>query len=180
MKRKIIVLDRDGVINEDSDQFIKSADEWQPIAGSLEAIAALKKAGWLVAVATNQSGIKRGYYDRAILSQMHIKMQTLLAKLDARVDWVSFSPYLSDCGSVCRKPYSGMLKAIAQRFDIDLKQMPMVGDTLADVQAAQSMAMQPILVKTGKGQRTLASGEPGLQSLPVYANLYEFVTEGLL
>ena len=179
MSPKIIVLDRDGVINEDSDQFIKSADEWQPVAGSLEAIAKLKQAGWIVAVATNQSGIKRGYYDRATLSQMHAKMQSLLANLGAKVDWVSFSPYLSDCGSVCRKPLTGMLQTIANRFDVDLTGAPMVGDSLGDIQSAQAMGMQPILVRSGKGERTLATGDNCLQNIPVYANLSEFVEEWL-
>ncbi|MBE0493679.1 MAG: D-glycero-beta-D-manno-heptose 1,7-bisphosphate 7-phosphatase [Thiomicrospira sp.] len=176
---KIIVLDRDGVINEDSDNFIKSADEWQPIEGSLEAITRLYKAGWTVAVATNQSGIKRGYYDRSTLSQMHIKMQHLLRKQGGRVDWLSYSPYLNDCGSVCRKPLDGMLRAIELRYDCDLKGMPMVGDSLADIKAAQMLGLQPFLVRTGKGERSLASGDKCLQNVPVYANLYEFVKEWL-
>lgn len=176
---KIIVLDRDGVINEDSDNFIKSADEWQPIAGSLEAITRLNKAGWTVAVATNQSGIKRGYYDRATLTQMHIKMQTLLKQQGGRVDWINYSPYLSGCGSVCRKPLDGMLRAIELRFGANLKGMPMVGDSLGDIQAAQMLGLQPFLVQTGKGERSLASGDKCLQNVPVYANLYEFVEEWL-
>lgn len=177
---KIIVLDRDGVINEDSDCFIKSADEWQPIAGSLEAIARLNQAGWIVAVATNQSGIKRGYYDRATLSQMHQKMQSHLASIGGRIDWLSYSPYLSDCGSVCRKPLNGMLRAIELRYNVSLKSCPMVGDSLGDIKAAQSLGLAPYLVLTGKGQRSLASGDKCLQNVPVYANLYEFVEEWLV
>lgn len=176
---KIIVLDRDGVINEDSDNFIKSADEWQPIEGSLEAITRLYKAGWTVAVATNQSGIKRGYYDRSTLSQMHIKMQNLLHKQGGHVDWLSYSPYLSDCGSVCRKPLDGMLRAIELRYACKLKGMPMVGDSLGDIQAAQMLGLKPFLVRTGKGERSLASGDKCLHNVPVYANLYEFVEEWL-
>lgn len=176
---KIIVLDRDGVINEDSDNFIKSADEWQPIPGSLEAIAHLNKAGWTVAVATNQSGIKRGYYDRAILSQMHMKMQMLLKQHGGRIGWLNYSPYLSGCGSVCRKPLDGMLRAIELRFGCNLKGMPMVGDSLGDIQAAQMLGLEPFLVRTGKGERSLASGDKCLQNVPVYANLYEFVEEWL-
>ncbi len=177
MLKKIIVLDRDGVINHDSDAFIKSVDEWQPIAGSLEAIAQLHQAGWTVAVATNQSGIKRGYYDRTTLSAMHQKMQRLLAPLGGRVDWLSYSPYLGDCGSVCRKPLDGMLRAIAQRYHTSLVDCPMVGDTLADVQAARGAGMKPHLVRTGKGERTLASWHE--KDVPVFDNLAAFVQEWL-
>ncbi|UQB42906.1 D-glycero-beta-D-manno-heptose 1,7-bisphosphate 7-phosphatase [Thiomicrospira microaerophila] len=179
MTHKIVVLDRDGVINQDSDAFIKSADEWQPIAGSLEAIARLNEAGWLVAVATNQSGIKRGYYDRANLSQMHQKMQSLLASVGGRVDWLNYSPYLADCGSVCRKPLDGMLRAIELRYGQGLKGMPMVGDSLTDIQAAQQAGLVPYLVKTGKGERTLASQATCLSGVPVYENLAAWVEEWL-
>ena len=175
--RKIIVLDRDGVINQDSDAFIKSADEWLPIAGSIEAIKRLKKAGWLVVIATNQSGIKRGYYCRQTLSQMHQKLVTLLGQ--DSVDWISYAPYLNDDNSPARKPATGMLQAIEQRFGISLKGHPMVGDTLADIQVAQAMQMQPYLVKTGKGERTLASTTGGLQGVTVYEDL-QAVVEALL
>lgn len=175
--RKVIVLDRDGVINHDSDAFIKTVAEWQPIPGSLEAIAQLNQAGWTVAVATNQSGIKRAYYSRSILSGMHQKMQTLLAELGGRVDWISYSPYLADCGSVCRKPLDGMLRAIENRYGVSLQGMPMVGDTEADMQAARAAGMLPHLVLTGKGERTLAhwQGAP----VPVYRDLSTFVKEWL-
>lgn len=174
---KIILLDRDGVINEDSDDFIKSAEEWKPIPGSLEAIVRLNQAGWRVAVATNQSGIKRGLYDRATLSQMHIKMQTLLALQGGRVDWISFSPYLGGCGSVCRKPLDGMLRAVELRYGLSLLGAPMVGDSLADIKAAQKYGLKPHLVLTGKGERTLASQDKCLQNVQIYANLFEFVEE---
>ena len=171
MKQKIIVLDRDGVINHDSDAFIKSADEWLPLDGSLEAIAKLKHAGWTVAVATNQSGIRRGYYARATLSAMHQKMQCLLMKKEAKIDWINFSPYLADDCAPCRKPATGMLTAIENRFNVSLKGAPMVGDTLADIKVALAKGMQPYLVKTGKGQRTLATQDPILKDIPVYNNL---------
>ena len=173
MTQKIIVLDRDGVINEDSDAFIKSADEWHPVDGSIEAIKKLKKAGWLVAVATNQSGIKRGYYSRQTLSEMHQKFVALLG--DDSIDWISYAPYLSDDDSPARKPGTGMLQAIEQRFGLSLKGAPMVGDTLADVKVAMAMGMQPVLVKTGKGERTLATGDALLQELPVFDNLHAVV-----
>ena len=174
---KIIVLDRDGVINEDSDDFIKSAAEWLPIPGSIEAIKRLKKAGWIVAVATNQSGIKRGYYSHQTLSEMHLKFVTLLD--GDKVDWISYAPYLSGDNSPARKPATGMLKAIEKRFNCSLQNAPMIGDTLADIKVAKAMGMQPYLVKTGKGQRTLASDDDSLKNVPVYESLNE-VVEALL
>lgn len=167
--QKIIVLDRDGVINVDSDAYIKSADEWMPEAGSIEAIKALKQAGWIVAIATNQSGIRRGYYGRKQLSEMHQKLQTLLGR--DGVDWISYAPYLAEDQSTARKPKTGMLTAIEQRFGQSLEGMPMVGDTLADMQVARAKKMKPYLVRTGKGERTLASKEAILDGIPVYSNL---------
>lgn len=179
--QKIIVLDRDGVINYDADEFIKSADEWRPLPGSLEAIARLKSHGWWVAVATNQSGIKRGYYSRHTLSAMHQKMQAGLVSFGVKgvqgVDWVSYSPYLTHDHSPSRKPGLGMLQAIEQRFGLSLAGAPMVGDTLADVQAALGKAMQPVLVKTGKGERTLQTQHPLLQQVTVFDDLYTAVED---
>ena len=179
--QKIIVLDRDGVINIDSDAYIKSAKEWLPEAGSIEAIQSLKQAGWLVAIATNQSGIKRGYYSKQQLSAMHQKLQRLLfeAGCKAGVDWINFAPYLTEDNSPARKPNTGMLTAIEQRFGLSLVGMPMVGDTLADMKVAQAKKMQPYLVKTGKGERTLVSNDALLADIPVYSNLQAAV-EALL
>lgn len=167
--KQIIVLDRDGVINEDSDAFIKSPEEWIPVPGSIEAIKQLKKAGWIVAVATNQSGIKRGYYSRPTLSAMHQKFIDLLD--GETVDWISYAPYLSDDNSPARKPGTGMLQAIEQRFNCSLAGAPMVGDTLSDIAVAKAKSMQPYLVKTGKGERTLATEDGLLKNVPVYENL---------
>jgi D-glycero-D-manno-heptose 1,7-bisphosphate phosphatase len=175
--QNIIVLDRDGVINEDSDAYIKSADEWLPIAGSIEAIQRLKAAGWLVTVATNQSGIRRGYYSRQTLSEMHQKLQALVG--GSGVDWISYSPYLTEDKSPSRKPSTGMLTAIEHRFDLPLADCILVGDTLADVKVALAKQMRPILVKTGKGQRTLASQDAVLDNVAVYENL-QAVVEALL
>lgn len=177
--QKVIVLDRDGVINEDSDAFIKSPDEWQPVPGSIEAIAKLKQAGWRVAVATNQSGIRRGYYDRATLSAMHQKLQGLLAEQGAKVDWINFSPYVGDDATPCRKPSTGMLQAIENRFGISLRGMPMIGDTWADMQVAKAKGMRPVLVRSGKGECTLAKHGDELAGIPVYDNLLAAV-EALL
>lgn len=168
----LLILDRDGVINFDSDAFIKSADEWQPIPGSLAAIARFKRAGWQVAVATNQSGIARGYYDRLALRAMHLKLDQLLAsEFDVQLDWLCYAPYLSDQPNVARKPHSGMLRQISLTLNRPLQQQIMVGDTLADVQAAQAAGMRPFLVRTGKGERTLAE-QPGLvKQVAVYDDL---------
>ena len=176
---KVIVLDRDGVINHDSDAFIKSADELLPVDGSIEAIAQLKAAGWKVAIATNQSGIARGYYSRAVLSEMHQKMQALLADAGCAqgVDWISYSPYLGPDNSPARKPGAGMLRSIEKALNVSLKAKPMVGDTLGDMNAALSMGMQPYLVKTGKGERTIAAHADELKAIPVYANLAQLVDE---
>ncbi len=176
---KIIVLDRDGVINQDSDVYIKSVEEWMPEAGSIEAIVKLKQAGYTVAIATNQSGIRRGFYSRQTLSNMHLKLQGLLAEQGEKVDWISYSPYLSDDGSVCRKPLSGMLRAIENRYNIDLTGEIMIGDSLADMKVAQLKGMKPLLVKTGKGEKTLATQDACLKGVPVYQNLLAAV-ESLL
>ncbi|MBN2647973.1 MAG: D-glycero-beta-D-manno-heptose 1,7-bisphosphate 7-phosphatase [Thiotrichales bacterium] len=167
--QKIIVLDRDGVINQDSDAFIKSAEEWQPIEGSIEAIKTLKMAGWRVAIATNQSGIARGYYDRTALNAMHAKLQNLLEPYS--IDWISFAPYLAQDYSPARKPGCGMLRAIERALALNLKGAPMVGDTLVDVQAAQAMGMRPYLVRSGKGERTLAAHPYLAERVLVFDNL---------
>lgn len=154
----LIILDRDGVINYDSDTFIKSADEWQAIPGSLAAIARFKRAGWQVAIATNQSGIARGYYDRAALSEMHLKLKKQLAQeFQVAIDWLCYAPYVLNQASVCRKPLSGMLRQIGLKLQRSVVGQVMVGDTLADIEAAQHAGMRPYLVRTGKGERTLAS-----------------------
>lgn len=177
---KIIVLDRDGVVNEDSDAYIKHPDEWHPIDGSLEAIAKLKQRGWTVAIATNQSGIRRGYYDRQTLHAMHLKLVEGLKTYSARVDWISYSPYVAEDDSPCRKPHAGMLRAIENRFGVALVGQPMVGDSLADIHVAQAHGMSPFLVKTGKGLRTLATEDSCLQGIPVYDSLLAAVEENWL
>lgn len=186
VKMKIIVLDRDGVINQDSDAYIKHANEWHPEPGAIEAIVKLKQAGWLVAIATNQSGLSRGYYNHATLSGMHQKLQALLVAEggeQAKVDWISFSPYQQAHNAPCRKPGNGLLRAISNRFNVSLQGMPMVGDTLNDVAAAKSMGMQPLMVRTGKGAGLLAKhalADEVLQGVTVYHNLLEAVTQGVL
>jgi D-glycero-D-manno-heptose 1,7-bisphosphate phosphatase len=155
---KLVILDRDGVINADSAQFIKSPEEWEPIPGSLAAVARLNHAGFHVVIATNQSGIGRGLFDMATLNAMHEKMHRALAQVGGRVDAVFYCPHAADANCECRKPKPGMFNAIAARFNTSLAGVPAVGDGLRDLQAAAAAGAQPMLVRTGKGERTLADG----------------------
>lgn len=155
---KLVILDRDGVINYDSDQYIKSPDEWKPIPGSLEAIAKLNQAGCRVLVATNQSGIGRGLFDMATFNAMSEKMYRMLAQVGGRIDALFFCPHAADANCNCRKPKPGLYEEIATRFNADLTGVPCVGDALRDLQAAESVGGQPILVLTGKGERTIKAG----------------------
>ncbi len=155
---KLVILDRDGVINRDSEQYIKSPDEWQPIAGSLEAIARFTQAGFRVVVATNQSGLERGLFDMATLNAMHDKMHKAVNQLGGRIDAVFFCPHAQDAGCACRKPQPGMLVEIAERFNVAIEGMPAIGDSLRDLQAASAAGARPILVLTGKGEQTLEAG----------------------
>jgi D-glycero-D-manno-heptose 1,7-bisphosphate phosphatase len=155
---KLIVLDRDGVINYDSEQFIKSPDEWLPIPGSLEAISRLNHAGFRVVVATNQSGLGRGLFDMATLIAINDKMHKALAQIGGRVDALFYCPHTADSACECRKPKPGMLIEIGNRFGVDLTGVPCVGDSVRDLQAAAAVEAQPILVLTGKGEKTLRDG----------------------
>jgi len=157
---KLLILDRDGVINQDSDAYIKSLDEWIPIPGSIEAIAQLSKAGWTVAVATNQSGIARGYYSLATLEAMHARLRTLVAEQGGEVGLIVYCPHGPEEGCPCRKPKPGMLHAIATHYAVDLAGVWFVGDSKGDLEAARTVDAQPVLVKTGKGEQTLSKGVP--------------------
>jgi D-glycero-D-manno-heptose 1,7-bisphosphate phosphatase len=156
---KLIVLDRDGTINHDSDQFIKSPDEWRPIPGSLEAIARLNHAGYRVVVATNQSGIGRGLFDMATLNAIHDKMHRALAQVGGRVDAIFYCPHTADATCDCRTPKPGLLREAGRRFNADMHGLPVIGDGLRDLQAAESVGSQPMLVLTGKGEKTLREGD---------------------
>lgn len=151
---KLVILDRDGVINHDSDQFIKSPDEWKPIEGSLEAIARLNQYGWRVVVASNQSGIGRGLFGMDTLNAIHDKMVKRLAQVGGRLEAIFFCPHAADSTCDCRKPKPGMLSEIGERFNVDLTEVPVVGDSLRDLQAAELVGAKPYLVLTGKGVRT--------------------------
>jgi D-glycero-D-manno-heptose 1,7-bisphosphate phosphatase len=155
---KLVILDRDGVINFDSDDFIKHPDEWRPIPGSLEAIAQLTQAGWRVVVATNQSGIGRGLLDMAALNAIHAKMHKAVNQAGGRIEAVFYCPDTAESQSSCRKPNPGMFHAIGERFNVALERVPAVGDSLRDLQAAAAVKAQPILVLSGKGVKTRAGG----------------------
>jgi len=156
---KLVILDRDGVINHDSDEFIKSPEEWKPIPGSLEAIARLNQAGYRVVVATNQSGIGRGLLDMGTLNAIHEKLNKALAPLGGRIDAFFFCPHSADAGCGCRKPATGMFEEISRRLNTELADVPAIGDSLRDLQAAAAAGSRPILVLTGKGRRTLDGGD---------------------
>lgn len=171
---KLIILDRDGVINYDSDQFIKSPEEWKPLPGSLEAIARLTQAGYRVVVATNQSGVARGLFDMTTLNAIHEKMHKACAQAGGRIDAVFFCPHAAESNCECRKPKSGMIQEIAERYGMDLADVPSVGDSLRDLEASARLGAQPVLVLTGKGQKTQAKG--GLpEGTLVYPDLAAFV-----
>jgi D-glycero-D-manno-heptose 1,7-bisphosphate phosphatase len=155
---KLVILDRDGVINFDSDSFIKGPAEWRPIPGSLEAIASLNHAGYHVVLATNQSGVGRGLFEVSTLNAIHDKMHRALAQIGGRIDAIFFCPHAADAGCNCRKPRSGLLDEIARRFNVDLKGVPSVGDSLRDLEAAAAVGAAPILVLTGKGRKTEEAG----------------------
>lgn len=168
---RLIVLDRDGVINEDSDAYIKSVDEWVPIAGSLEAIARLVHGGYRVLVASNQSGIARGLFTIDDLNAMHRKMGLALAQLGAQVEAVFFCPHAPEDGCQCRKPRPGLFEDIGRRLQISLDAIPVVGDALRDVQAARAVGATPILVLTGKGRATVERHSAELRGVAVYSDL---------
>ena len=171
---KLIILDRDGVINVDSDDYIKSPDEWLPIEGSLEAIGRLNAAGYKVAIATNQSGIARGYYDIETLNAMHIKMQQLLEPFNAHIDYITYCPHGPDDHCHCRKPLPGMLQQIAGHYQADLSDVYFIGDNFSDITAAQNAGCLFALVRTGKGAKVeeelIRRGQP----YPVFDDLFAF------
>lgn len=174
---KLIVLDRDGVINEDSDDFIKSADEWVPIPGSVEAIANLSQAGYTVIVVSNQSGLARGLFDITDLHEIHKKMHQHVNQAGGRIDAILFCPHgpADDCD--CRKPKPGMLHRAMEHLNTDMTGVPVVGDSLRDLQAGMAVGAMPILVMTGKGAKTLEANA-GLEGhVAIYENLASFATQ---
>jgi len=165
---KLVILDRDGTINHDSDKYIKSPEEWKPLKGSLEAIARLTQAGYRVVVATNQSGIARGLFDAAALNAIHDTMQRAVQQAGGRIDAIFFCPHAGESDCDCRKPKPGMLLEIGKRLNTPLAGVPMVGDALRDLQAAEAAGARPVLVLTGKGRGTRDAGglPPGTEIFP--------------
>lgn len=174
----MVILDRDGVINHIMEDDATTVDAWDPIAGSIEAISRLKKAGYLVTVASNHSGIARGHYSEAQLQQMNDKMQRLLASRGASIDGIFYCPHGPEANCICRKPKPGLLFQIARQFQIDLAETPLVGDNITDIQAAKMANAKPILVRTGKGEYVMQHFPEALD-VPVYDDLAHFVRETL-
>ena len=175
--QKLVILDRDGVINHDSDAYIKSLAEWIPYPSAISAIARLTQAGFTVAVATNQSGIARGYYDEATLRAMHERLKMLVAAEGGHIAHIAYCPHGPDDQCDCRKPLPGLLTDIQQTLMLSsLQGSWMVGDSLRDLQAGEAVGCRSILVKTGKGEKTLAKGS-GLEHALVYADLAAFVDD---
>ena len=174
---KLIILDRDGVINEDSDNYIRSVDEWIPVPGSINAIVELSKAGYTIAVATNQSGLARGYFPESELDAMHNKMNALVDADGGNIESVLFCPHGPDDNCECRKPNPGMVKQLLTEHNVEASETWVVGDSLRDLQAGLNAGCKVALVKTGKGERTIKvieEREPQLKSIPLFKNLKEF------
>ncbi len=179
---KLVILDRDGVINVDSDNFIKRPEEWKAIPGSLEAVARLNHAGFHVVIATNQSGIGRGLFDMTVLNAINEKMIHALAQIGGRIDAVFYCPHAAEANCACRKPKTGMFEEIGQRFNAPIKGIPSVGDSLRDLQASANVGAQPMLVLTGKGEKTLAQGglPDGAQVFPNLAAAAKAIIQAAL
>ena len=157
---KLVILDRDGTINNDRDDFVKTPEEWTPLPGALEAIARLNHAGWHVVIASNQSGLGRGLFDVASLNAMHTKMHKMLAAVGGRVDAVFFCPHSAEESCLCRKPLPGLFEQIGARFAVPLLGVPTAGDSLRDLQAGAAAGCEPHLVLTGKSAGCRAGGQP--------------------
>ncbi len=174
MTNKLVILDRDGVINQDSADYVKSAAEWIPLPGSIDAIARLKHKGFTVAIATNQSGIGRGYYDETALAEMHAKLGDLLASQQAKIDTIAWCPHTPDDHCDCRKPKPGLLHQIEHTLNLPLQGAWVIGDSLRDLQAAVAVGAQPILVLTGNGEKTATHPE-----LPSHTKVFTNLTSAV-
>jgi len=173
----LLILDRDGVINEDSDDYIRSLADWRPLTGSMEAIAALSRAGYTIAIATNQSGLSRGYFSLDALEAIHAKLRAQVEELGGHIAGIFYCPHLPEEGCTCRKPATGLLQAMEAELGESAMGAIFVGDSLKDLQAARAAGCLPVLVRTGKGEATLAALQSGTAELddplniPVYADL---------
>jgi len=173
---KLVILDRDGTINHDSDRYIKSPEEWKPIKGSLEGIARLTQAGYRIVIATNQSGIGRGLFDMSTLNSIHDTMHRAVQLAGGRIDAIFFCPHAADAGCACRKPKPGMLQEISQRLNTSLRDVPMVGDSRKDLEAAVAGGARPVLVLTGNGKKTRDAGDLP-EGTDVYPDLAAFAAK---
>lgn len=169
--RGLLILDRDGVINRDSPDFVKNVDEFRPLPGSIEAIASLSRAGYTVTVASNQSGLARGLFDRKALRAMHRKLRRLVAAVGGRIDRIVVCPHGPDDGCDCRKPAPGLLLRLARYYGVSLAGVPAVGDSLRDLEAARASGATPVLVRTGNGRKTEAALPGSLRRVQVYDDL---------
>ena len=174
MPDKLVILDRDGVINRDSNDFVKSADEWLPLPGSIGAIAALSADGFKIAIASNQSGLARGLFDEAALEAMHAKLRALVEAAGGNVDHIVVCPHGPDDGCDCRKPEPGLYRQIAAHFDTELDGVPVVGDSIRDLEAALAAGAKPVLVRSGNGLKTESLLRGKLVSVPVFDDLAAF------
>lgn len=178
---KVVVLDRDGVINQDSDSYIKSADEWVPIDGSIDAIATLSNSGFTVVVATNQSGVGRKLFDEYTLAQIHSKLCFLVEEAGGLIDGIFYCPHTPEDNCQCRKPATGLLKQIESEFSCSLTDCFFIGDSYKDIQAALAFGCKPILVRTGKGADTESRiSQENLADIPVYDDLSSAVQQKLM
>lgn len=173
---KIVILDRDGVINEDSPDYIKSVAEWRPIAGSLEAVVRLCQSGFRVFIASNQSGLGRGLFDYDALCDIHARLQQQLAELGGRIDGIAFAPDHPDTPTPMRKPAPGMILDLARRLNVNPDLIPVVGDSWRDIEAARAAKAQPILVRTGNGRHTEAEHQTELRGVAVYDDLAAYAS----
>jgi len=169
--RGLVILDRDGVINRDSPAFVKSTDEWIPLPGSIRAIAALDRAGFTVTIASNQSGISRGLFDRNALRSMHRKLRRLVATEGGHVDRIVVCPHGPDDGCACRKPRAGLLRRLGRHYKTSLDGVPVIGDSLRDLQAAARAGARPILVRSGNGRNTEVALPGELAATEIYDDL---------
>ncbi|HEV7165462.1 MAG TPA: D-glycero-beta-D-manno-heptose 1,7-bisphosphate 7-phosphatase [Gammaproteobacteria bacterium] len=170
---KLVILDRDGVINQESDAYIKSPEEWFSLPGSLEAIARLHKNGYTVVVASNQSGVGRGYFTLDTLAAIHGRLRREVEAAGGKIDGIFFCPHRPEDNCDCRKPKTGLFKQISERYKVDLRGVPMIGDTARDIIAARAMGCRPILVLTGRGHQALEA----LPDVEHYADLAAAVTQ---
>ncbi len=169
--KALVILDRDGVINEDSKDYVKSPDEWIPLPGSLEAIAHLNASGFRVAVATNQSGLARGYFEESALLAMHDKFRRLLAAVGGHVDRIEVCPHGPDDGCDCRKPLPGLINRLISHFEVEAAEVRVIGDSMRDLEAARAAGARAVLVRTGNGRTTEQSLGGDFEGTPVYDDL---------